>query len=298
MQRAEYTKQIKTFDEQIAILKSRGLHFLDEMHANRVLHNVSYYRLSGYWYPLLQDKQLHIFKPNMTFEQAYMLYKFDGELRKLVLAEVEKIEIAVRTQLAYIMSQNHGGLWFTDSSLFSNPARHAKTLSNIDDEYSRSDEDFVVSFKSKYCDHFPPSWITLEITSLGTMSILFSNLKGGYDKRLVARYFGVADTVMVSWLHTITYVRNICAHHSRLWNKTLGINPIFPRRTNHSFIGLPSKGTNHVYFVLSIIKYWLNIINPNNTFTSKLKTLLEKYPNVDIEAMGFDSDWDMEELWN
>lgn len=90
----------------------------------------------------------------------------------------------------------------------------------FEDEYNRSDEDFIVSFKAKYCNRFPPSWITLEITSLGTMSILYSNLKGGRCRRQIAKYFGVADTIMVSWLHTITYVRNICAHHSRLWNKT------------------------------------------------------------------------------
>ena len=208
MSRIPYTKTIKTFDEQIEILKSRGLQFNDEMRAKQLLQNISYYRMSGYWYPLLADKQNHIFKSGALFEHAYSIYKFDAKLRSLILSEISKIEVAVRTQIAYVMSHNYDGLWFTDSSLFKNPAKHAKTLSKIDEEYSRSDEDFVTAFKVKYTDHFPPSWITLEITSLGTLSLLYSNLKDGVSKRTIARYFGVADSVMVSWLHAITYIRN------------------------------------------------------------------------------------------
>ena len=167
----------------------------------------------------------------------------------------------------------------------------------FEDEYNRSDEDFIVSFKAKYCNRFPPSWITLEITSLGTMSILYSNLKGGRCRRQIAKYFGVADTIMVSWLHTITYVRNICAHHSRLWNKTFGITPMMPRRTTFPFVTLPTKGTQHVYFVLCMILYLLNIINPSNTFRNKINVLLEEYPNIDIVAMGFPENWKEQPLW-
>lgn len=297
MAKAPYTKHIQSIDDQISILKSRGLLFGDEIRANHILQNISYYRLSGYWYPLLSDKENHIFKQGSTFEKAYNIYKFDSELRKIVLSEIEKIEVAVRTQLAYIMSQNYGGWWFQDTSLFANPAKLEKSISNMDEELKRSDEDFIKSFKAKYSNHFPPSWIMLEITTLGTMSILYSNLKSGMCKREIARYFGVADTVMVSWLHTITYVRNVCAHHSRLWNKTFGISPVMPKRTTNPFISLPARGTKHVYFTLAIIQYWLNIINPTNNFKNKIKNLLTKYPIIDINAMGFSADWESEPLW-
>ena len=249
----------------------------DEARAKQILQNISYYRLSGYWYPLLADKQRHLFKSGSTFERAYNLYKFDSELRKMILSEIEKIEVAVRTQLAYVMSQNYGGWWFQDTALFSNPARLAKTISNT--------------------NHFPPSWIMLEITTFGTMSILYSNLNSGRCKRQIAKYFGVADTVMVSWLHAMTYIRNVCAHHSRLWNRTLGISPIMPRRTANPFVSLPAKGTRHVYFILAIIQYWLNIVNPSNTFKTKIMALLSKYPAIDISAMGFPSNWEKEAFW-
>ena len=134
MAKIAYPKQIKSFDDQISILKSRGMVIKDEARAKQILQNISYYRLSGYWYPLLADKQRHLFKSGSTFERAYNLYKFDSELRKMILSEIEKIEVAVRTQLAYVMSQNYGGWWFQDTALFSNPARLAKTISNMDEE--------------------------------------------------------------------------------------------------------------------------------------------------------------------
>ena len=146
----------------------------------------------------------------------------------------------------------------------------------MNEKLGRSDEEFIKAFKSKYTNHFPPSWIMLEITT--------------FD-------FGVADTVMVSWLHAMTYIRNVCAHHSRLWNRTLGISPIMPRRTANPFVSLPAKGTRHVYFILAIIQYWLNIVNPSNTFKTKIMALLSKYPAIDISAMGFPSNWEKEAFW-
>ena len=62
MAKIAYLKQIKPFDDQISILKSRGMVIKDEARAKQILQNISYYRLSGYWYPLLADKQRHLFK--------------------------------------------------------------------------------------------------------------------------------------------------------------------------------------------------------------------------------------------
>ncbi len=292
-----YPKHLISFADQINLLKQRGMVFGDESKALHLLQNISYYRLSGYWYPLLADKQRHVFKPGSTFEAAYNIYKFDSELRKLIIAEVEKIEVAVRTQTAYILSSQYGAYWFEDSPLFSNPVRHAKILSKIDEEYGRSDEEFITAFKAKYSEHFPPSWITLEITSFGTLSMLYENLLPGRAKRSIAAYFGLADKVFASWLHCIVYVRNICAHHSRLWNKTLSIRPLMPRSPRNFFINPPTGGTHQVYFVLSMIIYLLNTINPNHSFISRFNELLNRYPSIDVRAMGFPDGWKKESLW-
>lgn len=75
----------------------------------------------------------------------------------------------------YILSQQFGGYWFTDASLFVNPTKHAKASVKIAEEYKRSAEEFITAFKNKYSNPFPPSWMTMEITSFGSLSMLYSN---------------------------------------------------------------------------------------------------------------------------
>lgn len=297
MTKIPYPKQLIFFTDQIALLKQRGLSFENEAKALHLLQNISYYRLSGYWYPLLADKQKHQFKPGSVFESAYNIYKFDCELRKLIVAELEKIEVAVRTQIAYILSSQYDGYWFTNASYFKNPERHIKILAKINEEYQRSDEEFVTAFKMKYSDPFPPSWITMEITSFGTLSILYNNLLPGKVKRDIAMYFGLPDTVFASWLHSIVYIRNICAHHCRLWNRTLSIRPLIPRSPRKPFVTIPTNNIPQIYSILSMVIYLLNIINPNHSFVTKFKELLERYPSIDVRAMGFPIGWENERLW-
>ena len=292
-----YPKQIQSFAEQIRILKQRGLIITDEQQAEKLLRRVSYYRLSGYWYPFLADREQHIFKPGSKLEQAVLLYHFDSELRRLFLSALERIEIAVRTQIAYVMSMEKGGYWFEDETLFAKVGLYHNTIGRIADEFRRSDEQFVKAFKQKYTNPLPPSWMTLEITSFGTMSILYANLKPGQAKRNVAVAFGLADKVFASWLHTLVYIRNLCAHHSRLWNRTLGVRALMPKRIGGCFIQEPADGTQRTYFVASIITYLLNIIDPQNTFVADFKALLRKYPTVDPRAMGCPTGWEQEPLW-
>ena len=89
----------------------------------------------------------------------------------------------------------------------------------------------------------------------------------------------------------------ICAHHSRLWNKTLRVTGGFPKHTAHGFITTRVQN-DKVYYVLCIIRYMLLTINPNSSFTSRLRQLLKDYPSVDIKAMGFPSTWETEPLWH
>jgi len=256
--------------------------------------------------PLLSDKQNHKFKEKACFETAFNIYKFDRELRLLVLRELEKIEVAVRAKMIYILSHSRGAFWYLDSANFFNPVKHADTLSKIGSEYSRSDEDFIQAFKDKYLETMPPSWMMLEVSSFGTLSNLYSCLNPGRDKRDIAGYFGLSDRVLSSWLHSIVYLRNICAHHSRLWNREMQIQPNIPLTPQHPFIsqttytnseGVTLPLNNKTYFILSMVIYLMNTINPKHTIQSKFRKLLQKYPNIDTNAMGFPANWEEEHLW-
>ncbi|MES2376822.1 MAG: Abi family protein [Bacteroidota bacterium] len=308
MPRVPYSKPPLSFHQQLKQLKDRGLIIEEDSKCLFLLESISYYRLSGYWYPMLQmPKSDHFFKPNSSFNASFNLYCFDRELRKIVTAELEKIEVAIRAKMIYVLSHEHGAFWFSDPTLFSNNAKFNMTLNKIREEYSRSKEDFIASFKVKYTDPLPPSWIILEVSSFGVLSSLYQNLKPGRAKREISRHFGLDNTTFESWIHCIVYIRNVCAHHSRLWNKALRIAPVIPKKpqkpwlgvfhTTNSITGSVKNINNRTYYVLSIIIYLSKIVNPKTTFKNKFIDLLTKYPNVDTTAMGFPDTWQQEELW-
>ena len=152
-----YTKQSLSHEEQLQLLKDRGLLVEDNSKALHLLHHISYYRLSGYWHPVLQKpKHLHRFKPNASCNNAFKLYCFDRELRQLVLGEIEKSEIAVRAQMINTLSMAFGPTWYADKLRFINHRYgHDPTLKKLLDDFRNSQEEFIVAFRKKYSDNYP-----------------------------------------------------------------------------------------------------------------------------------------------
>jgi abortive infection bacteriophage resistance protein len=307
MSKIPFSKPPFTYEQQISRLKERGLIIDNEQKVMHLLQVITYYRLSGYWYPMLSDKNNHTFKDDARFEAAFNLYKFDRELRLLIMREIEKIEVAIRAKMIYILSLQYGPFWHTDSSIFKSHDKHTETLSKISAEYKRSDEDFIRAFTDKYSNPLPPSWMMLEVSSFGNLSSLYSALKPSRSKRDIANFFGLNDDTFSSWLHSIVYLRNICAHHTRLWNKDLRIRPAIPHKPHFPFLSKTTYShtetkeelllNNKTYFAISMIVYLMNIINPKHKIREKFLSLLESYPNVDTHAMGFPIEWQNEPVW-
>lgn len=309
MLKVPYKEPPLDYAEQLKKLKDRGLKIENEAKALHLLEYISYFRLSGYWYPLLaHPKSEKKFKPGSSFSNAFNLYCFDRELRKIVSGELEKIEIAIRAKMIYILSHTFGPFWFNNRSLFQSMSKYDESFDKLRTEKTRSDETFIKEFENKYSDPLPPSWMILEISSFGNLSSFYYNLKPGINKRAIANHFGLEEHVFESWLHCFVYVRNICAHHTRLWNRVLSISPQIPRNPLKPWLKLvevqnPLKGgkmeeiNNRTYFLLSMIIYLLNTINPNHSFSFRVKDLIRKYPLIDIRAMGFTKNWELEELW-
>jgi len=297
MSKIPYSKPPFSFQKQLDQLKSRGLIIGNDSKAFHLLENISYYRMSGYWYPLLLDKQNHIFKPGASLETAFKLYCFDRDLRRLVISELEKIVVAIRSQMIHTLTQRYGSFWFSEQSIFKDPVRHAITLTKIGEEYRRSDEEFINAFRLKYTDPLPPAWMTMEITSFGTLSILYKNLLPGKDKRDIAHHFGLSDKVFEGWLHSIVYLRNVCAHHARLWNRAMSIRPQFPKQPREMWLQNLNVRNNKTYFMLCMIRFLLITVNPSTSFPARIRKLLQQYQNVDIRAMDFPVNWENEPLW-
>ncbi|MGB5989265.1 MAG: Abi family protein [Marinifilaceae bacterium] len=298
MSKVPYSKPaLSSYADSINKLKDRGLSFSNEPKALHLLEVVSYYRLSGYWYPFLQDKQNHIFKPNVDFESVFNVYKFDRELRFIVTGELEKLEVAFRAKINHVMSNSISPFWYKDLSLYSSREESVNALRLIKTEFKRSKEDFVLSFKNKYSDEYPPSWIMLEFSSFGLISRIYCNLRNNSQKKEIASFVGIQPKVLESWLQYIVHIRNICAHHSRMWNRVFGISPMIPKSTQFTWLNNKNIRNNKAYFALSVILYLSKQINPKCSFASKVRSLFQKYGNIDCKAMGFPDGWEGEQLW-
>ena len=279
-------------------MQSRGLTVTDTAKAESYIEHIGYYRLSAYMFPLLQlPKDRHQYKPNTSFNQVMMLYRFDKKLRLLIFNEIEKIEIAVRSTIVNIgteMTGNH--FWMTDSNNFIDEKKFQHTIDLIDAELRRSREDFIVHFKQTYSDAYPPAWILAEVLPFGVLTNIYSNIRIPRIKKYIAHKFGLQVAPFESWLTIITLTRNSCCHHARVWNKQNTIRPMMPNRMSGNWISIQTDSLR-IYFNLCIIKYFMDVISPNNDMKTKIDTLLLKHPYIDTTAMGFPQGWDQELLW-
>lgn len=298
-----YHKRAYTIVEQLALLRERGLAIDNEEEATHFLKNISYYRLAGYWWPMQSDKVRHIFKEGSRFSDVILLYNFDRELRLLVFNAIERIEIGLRTRLIYHLSHEYDPWWFQKNELFESPIALVKTLASLGAEYDRSNETFIKEHRRKYNSdlRFPPAWKILELTSFGGLSKLYGNLKNSIEsKDLIAQELGAVNhTYLPSWLQSIAQIRNICAHHGRLWNRHLPGKPKLLKSPPFEWIvDVPKPNEfQHLYIHLCLMAYLLDRISPGHHFKSRLKELLDDYPSVDEKALGLKTHWRTEELW-
>lgn len=294
----QYNKSALTVAEQIDLLKSRGLLITDWAKVAHYLANISYYRLSAYWLTFqLPNQTNHEFRPGTTFEMVLDTYTFDRKLRLLLFDEIERIEIALRTQLIYQFSLAFGGNWYEDPDQYRKPEYCAKFVALIRAEIERSSEVFIRHYRQRYTNPaLPPAWIALELASFEQLSILFKNLRNSDARKRVANHFGIHENVLSSWLETLANVRNICAHHARLWNRKL---PKAPTLLRNWLTHPPAPDhLNRVYVVLALTRHLLRPVNPNTRFSEKLTQLFEEYPNLPKHYMGFPTDWQTDPSWS
>jgi abortive infection bacteriophage resistance protein len=310
-----YKKPHLTFTKQIELLKSKGLNISNDAYAKKKLSNINYYRLSAYFlpfqYPKSSDKS-DIFYDDAEFREIVSLYDFDAKLRRLVFGALEVIEVYIRTQITYYHTQAYTPFGYLSQENFNCESDFFEKLKkDIKEESGRSDEEFVAHFKNKYNTTDLPLWSVVETLSLTTISRLFTAMKVK-DKKIIAEGLGVNQKVLANWLHALTILRNICAHHSRLWNKQLRIQFLVPKSNLFAPIKNITKirykdgkeqkvtYTNNasVFFALSTIKYMLDGIGEEVDFVVEVKQLIAEHPIVNLEAMGFINDWENLEIWS
>ena len=297
----QYTKPAISIPQQLALLQSRGLAITDIGEAERTLARLSYYRLSAYFLSCqTPGDPTHAFRPGTTFTETLRLYEFDEELRLLVFRATGTVEVALRAQLAYHNSLLLGPHWYEISTAAISAYRFQENLSSLDKDLTRASEIFLDHYRATYTNPTrPPSWMSLEVASFGLTSKFINNLRSSPASVGIGAYFGVDEIVLKSWTRMLSYVRNVCAHHARLWNRTLTVKPKLPRRTIHRWLANPRIADDRLYSVLAVATYLLTSIEPvaGQRFKKDLRALLQTYPGVPVAVMGFPIGWERDVFW-
>lgn len=319
-------------EEQLQLLKERGLTIRDDERAAALLEVVSLFRLSPYMRPFQHaGNPDHRFLEGATLADIVTLYRFDRELRNLVMDALERVEVAVRARIGNTMAIRYDDAhWYLQRTHFKRHFDHARLLDELKQKLEREREHFAKEvdrigssraheslkrqrierrMRDNYSRYYsqtydppelPPSWAVLEELSLGVISRLYQGIARDADRKQIARRFNLPQEVLGSWLHTFTFVRNCCAHHARLWNRELAIPPRLPESSDWHW---PQTSPHQphperrLFVVLLMLAHLMRHISPDSGWKERLEQLLEKYPSVPLAGMGFIENWNAHPVW-
>lgn len=324
-----YSKPHLTFEQQVAKLIARGLVCENEASAVQLLKTVGYYRLSAYVYPfrdLLPEDEQRIESPahfrtdnisaGVTFEHVRGLWKFDRALRLLCLDAIETIEIGLRTQVAYTLGERdafgHLERSFLNPESCSAPSRRDGCADRFEEWISRYEslrvaamsEDFVKHNTHKYGQRLPV-WISVEFLDFGALVRLYSLLEKSDKTQIAANLNIKGGALLGDWLRDINYIRNLSAHHSRLWNRVPTYKPgkfkahQVPAPLQHAGQLDPR---DKIYVHLAVMAFLVRRIDPTANWPLTLRTRMKKFPQTPgitpVTDMGFPQGWEDLPLWN
>jgi abortive infection bacteriophage resistance protein len=300
----KFEKPALSVDEQLEKMIGRGLVVCDKDEAKHYLHQIGYYRLCGYTLPFQKGgdgTDRHAFSEPTEFHAILERYVFDRKLRLLLLDAIERIEVSIRASLSNSIAQRHTPHWYQNAALFEDDYDHVALIRELKrqivhnastpEQIAKRDIHIQHYYNTYSEPDMPPSWMVFETISFGTISRLF----GGLFKSETAKIclpLRVNHDTFSSWLHSISYVRNMCAHHSRVWNKTLTIKPAVAKKHKTKF-----QGNSKIYGVMVVIQILLQEVAPDNTWAERLRELLNEHPNVPLVNMGFPEDWFEKPFW-
>jgi len=317
-----YTKPFLGIQEQIALLKSRGMVISDEAATADYLSKIGYYRLSGYWYPFRESEVSgnpgtvvvkDTFRKGTEFDHALKLYVFDKHLRLHFLDALERIEVGLRVEIALLLGQRDPlahrqpkylhGHFAKKIDPSTGTTKHAKWLERLDDITNRSSEEFVKQYKRKYRTPLP-MWIAIELWDFGLLSHFLSGMTVADKAALASKYQLPRWQLLQSWVRNLNQLRNVCAHHSRLWNRVFTEIPAKAKpgevpKLDHLFAD--TYAVNRLYASAAITQHFMSIINPTSDWSKRMISLMTRDfpggPGLSIRHAGFPEGWEKLDLW-
>ncbi|MCJ2054982.1 Abi family protein [Methylobacterium sp. J-048] len=299
LSKIDFTKPAITLDAQLDLLRQRGLEISDVGKAKHFLQFVGYYRLSGYYryYTDPADPKRERFVPGISFEQLVEIYNFDRRLRALFTRAFERVEVAVKATLSDAGAQAHGPFWLCEPSNFDRGSHRLITEvldGCVGDRNHPHQHMFINQFMNKYSQPYPPSWMMTEIMSFGSISKIYKFSKG-HIRQAVSSKFDLQHDVMESWLHSLSFARNVCAHHNRIWNRAFTIKPKIPRIYSSHW---PTFGHDKLFVICGMTWHLTKLIDNSSPWASRLEQLIDRRPGVPLKAMGFPDNWREIPPWN
>ena len=313
----DYDKPFLSIADQVALLEKRGMYIEDYAEAEYYLRNEGYYRLSSYWYPfraLEKDGQRgDPFVADASFSNVIQLYEFDKWLRSIALFGLRGVEISIRVAIAHelgtkdIFAHENPALLNGRFSQSSNNRRQKSKYQIWIEKYRhlllrKGQEDFIQTFIDKYGTRIP-IWLAIEIWDFGMLVRFYEGMKYN-DQQAVSRQYGVNDPkIFASWLNAFNYVRNICAHHSRLWNRSLIRQPRIPDKGAIPLLDHLTRHNNmaaRTYTILAMCGYVLRQMHFRGPWPETIVSLTRKFPvcsSLSLKMMGFPEDWEKLEIW-
>lgn len=299
-------------------LRSQGLTIRSESEAHDVLNRCSYYRFKAYLRPFL-DVKTKTYSSTISFEDSKSLYLFDEKLRCLVFGFIQKIEISIRTIFSsWITRSTNNIYWYLDSSIFYDGRyqKYSKTINKVKYYFSSSKEKFAEHFKENYFNDFspfhrelPPAWVAVELMTFGNILDLMNSVERNARQRLKMKRFstkevGVSDyETLLNWLSVIKEVRNICCHHSRLFNKNIQACKKINNYLKFGLLDISIDGEvirrhNRIYGAIAAMQVLMSFIGYEK-LGPKLKALFEEFPIAKcfMDSMGFPQNWEDETLF-
>ncbi|HKK17689.1 MAG TPA: Abi family protein [Opitutales bacterium] len=279
----------------------------DEAEALHILEHHNYYRISAYRFPfeLAKDR----FKDGTTFKQLWELYCFDRGLRKLITEACKKVEISVRARWAHVLAERHGPQSYEDLEVFCDltakekkkekAARfHMDNLLSLDRELSRSKEVFVTHYRYEKQILRPPIWVVSESMTFGLLSRFYDGIARDSDKKAIAKTYDLSVDGLRSTLQRTVYIRNLCAHHSRLWNRKLTVNMSLPNSRPKTILSsLNPQEPKLLYNSIILLGHMTSIIEPGWDWKARIRQHLEQLNPELLPSMGYPSDWRERLFW-
>ncbi len=268
--------------------------------AQHCLAHISYYRLRAYWYyfEIDPDDGTHRLREGTTLEQVLSLYDFDRKLRLLINDGLERIEVATRGSWAFYLAMVHGPHGYIDPQHYSNKDQFDKNSIQLQSEVERSHDTFIEHYNTKYGDPpLPPVWMAAEVMSFGLLSKFISSMAAKASRQAIARPMGLDERVFTSVLHHLGMVRNVCAHHGRLWNRRLTVTVKLPQNPSDLASSINPNAPRRIYNTLAIMVHLMRRVAPSSDWPERLLELLHTHPTDDLNAMGAPEGWQSLPVW-